>query len=157
MRSQEGSGNVLLVEIPFVAPRPTVPTAPLGLKGLKALVVDDESFLLECLVDALEAWGLEAVPCARAEEAIQKLETGSYELIVSDIRMPGLTGVDLYEWLKVQQPAMCRRILYTTGDSFDATTRDFLEATQVAYLGKPFELKQLKQSLERLLEAPAGA
>jgi len=52
---------------------------------------------------------------------------------------------------------MTRRILYTTGDSFDAKTREFLDTNQVPYLGKPFDLKQLKQSLERLLETPAEA
>jgi CheY-like chemotaxis protein len=49
---------------------------------------------------------------------------------------------------------MTKRILYTTGDSFDVKTRDFLESSQVPYLGKPFDLKQLKQSLEHLIEIP---
>ena len=49
------------------------------------------------------------------------------------------------------------RILYTTGDTFDEKTREFLDASQVPYLGKPFDLKQLKQSLERLLETPLEA
>jgi CheY-like chemotaxis protein len=125
-----------------------------GLNGIRALVVDDETFLLECLVDALGAWGLEVTPSSRGDEAIQRLESGTFDLIVCDIRMPGLSGVDLYDWLKAQRPAMTRRILYTTGDTFDAKTREFLESSQVPYLGKPFDLKQLKQSLERLLETP---
>ena len=158
-RSQEGLGNAFLLELPFVtAPAPVVvPVTPSGLKGAKALVVDDESFLLECLVDALGAWGMEVESSPRGDEAIQKLQTGVFDVIVSDIRMPGLSGVDLFEWLKVQRPAMTRRILYTTGDSFDVKTREFLEASQVPYLGKPFDLKQLKQSLERLLETPVEA
>ena len=52
---------------------------------------------------------------------------------------------------------MTRRILYTTGDSFDVKTRAFLETNQVPFLGKPFDLKQLKQSLEHLLETPIEA
>jgi CheY-like chemotaxis protein len=128
-----------------------------GLNGIRALVVDDETFLLECLVDALGAWGLEVTSSSRGDEAIQRLESGTFDLIVCDIRMPGLSGVDLYDWLKAQRPAMTRRILYTTGDTFDATTREFLESSQVPYLGKPFDLKQLKQSLERLLETPVEA
>ncbi|GLH73316.1 hypothetical protein GETHLI_18180 [Geothrix limicola] len=158
-RSQEGLGNAFLLELPCTAlpTPPAVPVAPMGLKGAKALVVDDESFLLECLVDALGAWGMEVASSPRGDEAIQKLESGAFDVIVSDIRMPGLSGVDLFEWLKAQRPAMTRRILYTTGDSFDAKTREFLEASQVPYLGKPFDLKQLKQSLERLLETPVEA
>jgi CheY-like chemotaxis protein len=159
-RSQEGLGNAFLLELPcHVAPDPPPATAaePVGLKGIRALVVDDETFLLECLVDALGAWGLEVTSSSRGDEAIQRLESGAFDLIVCDIRMPGLSGVDLFDWLKAQRPAMTRRILYTTGDTFDATTREFLESSQVPYLGKPFDLKQLKQSLERLLETPVEA
>jgi PAS domain S-box-containing protein len=159
-RSQEGLGNAYLLDLPYkagavqAAPAPAVPAQ---LKGSRALVVDDESFLLECLVDALSAWGMEVSSSTRGEEAIQKLESGTFDVIVSDIRMPGLSGMDLFEWLKVQRPAMTRRILYTTGDAFDAKTRNFLDSSQVPYLGKPFDLKQLKQSLERLLETPVEA
>ncbi|WLT31667.1 PAS domain S-box protein [Geothrix sp. PMB-07] len=158
-RSQEGLGNAFLLELPLVAVKEpaAAPAPPPGLKGTRALVVDDESFLLECLVDALSAWGMEVESSPRGDEAIQKLEVGSFDVIVSDIRMPGLSGVDLFDWLKAQRPAMTRRILYTTGDSFDVKTREFLEASQVPYLGKPFDLKQLKQSLERLLETPVEA
>ena len=161
-RSQEGLGNALLLELPRTALPAVTPTAttaapPMGLKGARALVVDDEAFLLECLVDALGAWGLEVASSTRGDEAIQSLEAGSFDLIVSDIRMPGLSGMDLFEWIKTHRPAMTHRILYTTGDAFDAKTREFLEASQVPYLGKPFDLKQLKQSLERLLETPVEA
>jgi CheY-like chemotaxis protein len=160
VRSQDGLGNAFLLELPHTAPAPEAPLpspAAMGLKGARALVVDDESFLLECLVDALGAWGMEVASSTRGDEAIQRLEAGAFDVIVSDIRMPGLSGVDLYDWLKVQRPAMTRRILFTTGDSFDGKTREFLESNQVPYLGKPFDLKQLKQSLERLLETPIEA
>jgi CheY-like chemotaxis protein len=157
-RSQEGLGNAFLLELPCQATPGLPPAAvPVGLKGIRALVVDDETFLLECLVDALGAWGLEVTSSSRGDEAIQRLESGTFDLIVCDIRMPGLSGVDLFDWLKAQRPAMTRRILYTTGDTFDTKTREFLESSQVPYLGKPFDLKQLKQSLERLLETPVEA
>ena len=156
VRSQEGLGNAFLLELPIRQPAAQAPAPaaqPQGLQGAKALVVDDESFLLECLVEALTVWGMEVTACARGEEAVEKLGAGTFDLIVSDIRMPGLSGMDLFDWLKVHQPGMVRRILYTTGDSFDAKTREFLEGSQVSYLGKPFDLRQLKQSLEALLAA----
>lgn len=159
VRSQEGLGNAFLLDLPCqaAAPKPVSASPAQGLSGARALVVDDETFLLECLVDALGVWGLDVAACTRGDEAIQQLEAGDYDLIVSDIRMPGLSGVDLYDWLKDHRPAMTRRILYTTGDSFDAKTREFLETNQVPFLGKPFDLKQLKQSLERLIEIPVEA
>ncbi|MBK9797479.1 MAG: PAS domain S-box protein [Holophagaceae bacterium] len=160
-RSQEGLGNAFLLELPCKeVPVPAAlppPAVRAGLQGIRALVVDDESFLLECLVDALGAWGVEATSSTRGDEAIEQLTAASFDLIVSDIRMPGLSGMELFEWLKANQPVMTKRILYTTGDAFDARTRQFLETSQVPYLGKPFDLKQLKQSLERLLETPIEA
>ncbi len=160
VRSQAGLGNAFLLELPLAtaADMAAVSSAGApGLQGRRALVVDDEAFLLECLVDALQVWGLEVTSAARGDEAVERLKAATFDLIVSDIRMPGLSGVDLFEWLRTQQPAMTRRILYTTGDSFDAKTRDFLETNQVPHLGKPFDLKQLKQSLEQLLETPIEA
>ena len=159
VRSQKGMGNAFLLELPHVVLDPVNLAAPTPavLGGLRALVVDDETFLLECLVEALRAWGMEVIACTRGEEAVQSLEAGAFDVIVSDIRMPGLSGMDLYDWLKERRPGMTRRILYTTGDAFDTKTRNFLETNQVPYLGKPFDLKQLKQSLERMLETPAEA
>lgn len=160
VRSQAGLGNAFLLELPLATAADTAEassTGATGLQGRRALVVDDEAFLLECLADALQVWGLEVTSAARGDEAVERLKAATFDLIVSDIRMPGLSGVDLFEWLRTQQPAMTRRILYTTGDSFDAKTRDFLETNQVPHLGKPFDLKQLKRSLEQLLETPIEA
>ncbi len=158
VRSQDGLGNAFLLELPAVPVPAAAPVPAAGLGGRKALVVDDESFLLECLVDALTAWGVEAVACTQGEEAVRHLEqSDAFDLIVSDIRMPGLSGMDLFDWLKANRTGMTRRILFTTGDAFDAQTRTFLETNGVPHLGKPFDLRQLKQSLESLVETPIEA
>jgi CheY-like chemotaxis protein len=102
-------------------------------------------------VDAMTAWGCEVTACGLAAEAIQKLQIDAYDLIISDIRMPGLSGIQLYAWIQAHQPAMTRRILYTTGDSFDPETREFLDHARLPNLSKPFDLKKLKQALGDLL------
>ncbi|HEX9010714.1 MAG TPA: PAS domain S-box protein [Holophagaceae bacterium] len=158
VRSQDGLGNAFLLELPATPVAAAAPAPAAGLGGRKALVVDDESFLLDCLVDALTAWGVEAVACTQGEEAVQRLEqSDAFDFIVSDIRMPGLSGMDLFDWLKANRSGMTRRILFTTGDAFDAQTRSFLETNGVPHLGKPFDLRQLKQSLESLVETPIEA
>ena len=132
-----------------------VPPGSASLAGQKVLVVDDEAFLLECLVDAIGSWGCEVTACGLASEAVQKLQEGRYDLIVSDIRMPGLSGIQLFEWILAHQPDMARRIIYTTGDSFDPETRAFLEQAHLPHLGKPFDLKKLKQALQDLAASRA--
>jgi PAS domain S-box-containing protein len=149
VRSQEGLGNAFLVELPMADAQVSNPST--GLQGKRVMVVDDEAFLLECLADAIGSWGCQVTPCALATEAIQMLQAGSYDCIVSDIRMPGLTGIQLFEWIQMNQPGMADRILFTTGDSFEPETRAFLERVQVPHLGKPFDLKKLKEALADLL------
>lgn len=153
VRSQEGVGNAFLFELPLTD---TIPAALIGskmdiLQGKKILVVDDEEVLLECLVDAVTGWGAIATPCTLAAEAIQKLQMDTFDLVLSDIRMPGLSGIQLFQWLGTHQPAMSHRILFTTGDAFDPETRTFLEKNLLPHLSKPFDLKQLRKALELLL------
>jgi PAS domain S-box-containing protein len=151
VRSQEGLGNAFLVELP-AAEAAAAGSAP-GLQGLRVMVVDDEAFLLECLADAITSWGCQVTACAQGAEAIQLLQHGAYDCIVSDIRMPGCSGIEFYQWIQANQPRMAARILFTTGDSFDSETKAFLEATQAPHLGKPFDLKKLRRALEELLAA----
>ncbi len=152
VRSQEGMGNAVLLEVPLKVSAPA--PAPPSLVGYKALVVDDEPILLECLADALGLWGMDVEACPGGKEAIDCLGSRQFDLIVSDIRMPGLSGFEFYAWLKDHQPAMAGRILFTTGDAFDADTRTFLESNRLPVLGKPFDLKQLRVSLELLVGTP---
>jgi PAS domain S-box-containing protein len=150
VRSQSGVGNAFLVELPMTDATANA-SGNTSLAGKRVLVVDDEAFLLECLADAIGSWGCGVTACGLAAEAIQKLQVDAYDLIVSDIRMPGLTGIQLFDWIREHQPAMAQRIIYTTGDSFDPETRTFLEQAKLPHLGKPFDLKKLKQAMEGLL------
>jgi CheY-like chemotaxis protein len=149
LRSQQGVGNAFLVELPMVDSVPS-PNSQISFQDKRVLVVDDEEFLLECLTDAISSWGCATTACAMGAEAIEKLQQGTFDLIISDIRMPGLSGIQLYQWIQANQPAMTRQILFTTGDSFDPETRGFLESEKVPHLGKPFDLKKLKQALNDL-------
>lgn len=152
LRAQEGSGNLIVAEIPYIAPpAPPISNPKAGLQGQRALVVDDEPFLLDCLVEAIQSWGCQVTACPTGDDAITKLEADNFDFMVSDIRMPGITGIQLYDWVTEHRPQLVGRMLFTTGDSFDQETRGFLERSQVAHLGKPFDLKKLRQALEALV------
>jgi len=155
VRSQEGSGNAFLLEFPMTDPVPVPNVAP-SLQGKKVLAVDDEGFLLECLVDAISSWGCDVTACGLAAEAIQKMQQDTYDVIISDIRMPGLSGIQLFQWIQAHQARMTKRIIYTTGDTFDPETREFLEQANVPHLGKPFDLRKLKQAITELLISVGG-
>ena len=150
VRSEEGVGNAFLLEFPM-NDSAAAPGKPSSLQGKKVLVVDDEAFLLECMTDAIGGWGCEVTSCALASEAIEKLQKAVYDIVISDIRMPGLSGIQFYSWILANQPQMANRILFTTGDSFEEETREFLDHSRLPNLGKPFDLKKLKEALGDLL------
>lgn len=149
VRSQQGIGNAYLVELP-ISEKISAPTQVSGVEGQSILVVDDEPFLLECLADALESWGYRVTSCASGEDAVRVLESESFDRIISDIRMPGFSGIQLYDWLLANKPEITGRIIFTTGDAFDPETRSFLETRALPSLGKPFDLRKLKESLADL-------
>ena len=118
----------------------------------RALVVDDEPEIAESLADFL---GLEGFTCdiaiggAAAQAHLDGPTQGSdYDLIVSDLRMPGIDGPALYAWLKLHHPALVDRMAFTTGDTLGAAATRFLAEAKRPVLEKPF----MPASVQRLLE-----
>ncbi|HJW08930.1 MAG TPA: response regulator, partial [Holophagaceae bacterium] len=136
---------------PVPLPEPPKAAAPAPAKGGRVLLVDDESAILDCMAEALEAWGHAPTSCSRGEEAVQALKAHDYDLVISDIRMPGLSGIDLFNWIQVNRPQLKGHVLFTTGDAFDGTTLDFLDQHGLKHLPKPFDLRQLQRSVTEML------
>ena len=69
--------------------------------------------------------------------------------------MPALDGSDLYRELERRFPALCRRIVFLTGDVLDRTKREFLESTGAPFLMKPFDIAEVRRLVHRMLAADA--
>ena len=101
VRSGAGEGTVFRVELPVTAAAHSVARlpeteAPVALASLKVLVVDDEPDLSEMLADLLKTFGHEVHTAPNGVAALETLGSRSYDLILSDIRMPELDGPGLY-------------------------------------------------------------
>jgi putative two-component system response regulator len=110
-------------------------------KAPKILVVDDEPSICLLVSRLLEKQGYGCDTCESAAAAIKKIESGAYELIVSDIMMPGMTGIDLLSKIKKTHPDMA--FIMLTGIDDHETAVRALELGAFGYVIKPFEANEL--------------
>ena len=117
------------------------------LQGRRVLVVDDEAMVRFAVADELRCIGCHVDEAGDGQEAVEALSTSAFDLMVTDIRMPGIDGWALAERARELQPSLS--VLYVTGFSH-------IEARRVSgseVLAKPFLPKQRLASAARLLNA----
>jgi glycosyltransferase involved in cell wall biosynthesis len=120
----------------------------------QVLVVDDDPLITQWLVDSLTAEGHDVDVAGDGRTAMTQLEQGSYDLIVSDLRMPEVDGVALYRRLERERPQAARRMLFLTGNTDVAEYRDFLAEKRDRTLAKPVDLIELNRLAGRILAIP---
>lgn len=127
--------------------------------GARVLVVDDEPTVGRALKRVLSDHQVTVV--STGEQAIARFEAERFDLLICDIMMPGLTGIDVYERLKAHLPGFDRRIMFMTGGAFTPRARRFLRGANVTVIEKPFEPASVRrvvsERLRPLLEAGADS
>ena len=86
--------------------------------------------------------------------ALRKLgraEPGGYEVVITDIRMPNYSGVELHDWLAAHRPDLFAALIITTGDLTSPTLSEFVARTPRPLIEKPFELSILAQLIEAVV------
>ncbi len=116
----------------------------------KILVVDDEESMRRMLTILLEEEGFPVEAVDSAESAIGALSKASYDLVLSDIRMPGLSGIDLLKWLR-EEELDSEVILLTAFASTDSAI-DALKYGAFDYVTKPFQVDELLHIVRQALE-----
>jgi CheY-like chemotaxis protein len=99
----------------------------------------------------LERDGHRAEVVYSGREALARLKTGSYDLVMCDLRMPDIDGPELYRRLEEIGHRLTRRFVVVTGDILGPDTRSFLERSGVPALAKPLLLDELRTLLRDLL------
>jgi CheY-like chemotaxis protein len=95
--------------------------------------------------------GHQVVTVDSAETALEKIARQHYDLVICDVRMPGIGGQGLYQRLRSSYPDLAKRIIFTTGDTVSRTTRAFLENVGTPYLSKPFMIEDLQRAMEEVM------
>jgi CheY-like chemotaxis protein len=116
------------------------------------LVVDDEPTLVDLQKEILEALGAVVVGAASGREAIEHLRKRAFDIIVTDLRMPGgVSGQDLFRWVESNAPESAGRFVFVTGDNAGDGSRDFLEGIKARCVMKPFTMEDYVRTMRETL------
>lgn len=144
----------------------------------KILVVENELPVTQFLSRVLTDEGHEVETINNASDALDRLKNERYSLVLLDIKLPGMSGIELYEHIQeiakslatrdrncgccvsgielykhIQEIAQSlrRRVVFITGEVMGKDTEDFLAKTKVPYITRPFNVEQLKKDVNRIL------
>ncbi len=143
-------------EPPGAAPAEPAPL-PAAARGARILMIDDEVALAEMICEYLNMTGHRAQFCSGAEEALALMEQAEFDLVISDFRMPGLTGEQLFERTQDRDPELARRMVFMTGDIIGADAKRFFSTHDVPCLTKPCALPTIERFINTRLELLAQA
>jgi two-component system, NtrC family, sensor kinase len=150
LETPAGGGATFTVELPLPAEAARAESAPLPATEapqLSILVVDDEPHILHYMRATLESWGHTVEVASDGTYALERALAGTFDVIICDLRMPHLSGREMYTKLARQDPRVAERIIFATGDTVRGDTLQFLERLGRPYLRKPFTLAELRAAL----------
>jgi two-component system NtrC family sensor kinase len=150
------------------AERTPVPAANIparqGVDGPAILLVDDEDGLRRVVARYLRRCGYRVEEASSGRAAVTAIGAGTFAAVVSDLRMPGFSGMDLFNWAQRERPELVPRFVFTSGDTLSGESGTFLARAGRPVLQKPFELAALREVLTEVsgtaaprLAAQAGA
>lgn len=115
----------------------------------RALVIDDDPHFGE-LVARMLGREHDTTVVSSAQDALDRIAARQhFDVIICDLMMPVLTGVDFHERLAPIAPELLDRVIYMTGGAFSPRAIDFLKRAQIRQLEKPFGLVELRRALRR--------
>ena len=156
--SQPGQGAIFCVELPVETIVPTVPASP-ELERVSAvpdksiLIIDDEPSIASGLKRLLSRDGYSVETVANGHMALIKLRERSYDLLLSDMRMPEIDGPGLYRTLEQEYPHLLRRVIFLTGDTLNPETKRFLDQSAAPCLTKPCTVAEIRRVIQEVLQS----
>ncbi len=158
VESTAGRGATFIIELPIQRwiPEPVrepskARTPAVGRKQI--LVVEDELQIRQLLEDVLQSQGHHVETAGNGRTALDMIDERKYDLIISDVKMPEISGPELYAALKRKGAALEQRVVFVTGDLMNPDTLRFLESTGRPWLGKPFDIEAVTRTISDCLNS----
>lgn len=158
LESARGSGASFFVELPISGarlpatpqPRPRAAVSA-GPVNATILVVDDEAALAAAVCAALQDAGHVVEQASDGEQALERIASRAFDLVVCDLKMPRMDGPTFYRRLITHAPAMTQRVIFVTGDVVASDAEQFLQESGCRWLAKPFRLADLVRTAREAL------
>jgi CheY-like chemotaxis protein len=120
-------------------------------RGASILIVDDEPEVVSILAEILADDAHLVETAYNGLAALDKLRDGTYDLIISDLRMPHLDGPGLYREIARRHPQLIRRMIFVTGDTLGPESAEFLRQSAAPTFGKPFVPDDVRRVIHQVL------
>jgi DNA-binding NtrC family response regulator len=114
--------------------------------GCRVLLVDDESGFLEPLLKRLRRRGISAAASNSGEEALRRIETEPPDVVILDVKMPGMSGLETLREIKQNRPLV--EVIMLTGHASVEAAIEGMELGAFDYLMKPLELEDLLNKIQ---------
>jgi CheY-like chemotaxis protein len=135
---------------------PKVVVPPTVARQASLMIIDDEESIRRALRRYFERLGWVVDDAVDGAEGLVKLNraeaTAMYDVVLCDLKMPGISGQALYNHVLRAQPALVNKFIFATGDAGAPDVVDFLASVSVPVLEKPFELRTLELLAQKVRE-----
>ncbi len=160
VQSEPGQGAAFHVRIPIVAAGQAAPAAEAARPGssgprTRVLVVDDEPSIRALLTVLLQKQGHEVDAVSEGEAAVKSVASRRYGVILLDVRMPDMSGLEVFLRIKEIAESIASRVIFITGDVMADETRGLLAKTGAPAIAKPFQADELLAAIEKILKGRA--
>lgn len=153
VESEKGKGSVFSISIPYLAGNEQLAmenlkeeeeTPDVAWRGKKVLLVDDDAINALLLRTVLRKWGIETEEAGNGFDALEKIKNSHFELVLSDINMPGMSGLQLVNEVRLLPEDKARvPVVAVTANAMRKDLKSYLQKGMNAYLVKPYTEKDL--------------
>jgi CheY-like chemotaxis protein len=115
----------------------------------KILIVDDNPNMSSLLVEMLEVFKYDALRATDGRDALDRIEKGDISMVITDMRMPKMSGLELLQAVKERNPEL--PVVVISGYSVDEVDSDIVKSKADGFLNKPFMMSDIERLLSDLL------